>query len=114
MLLAVSKRLTVRCKFRNIARVPKPRQMRVVIAFLLTAFAATTVLFAQEQGRVVRGLTFVGNRALDNYTLESAIATTKSSAWARYWPVRWLGLGEKRYFDELEFRRDVVRLILFY
>jgi len=75
---------------------------------------ATTVLAAQEQERVVRGLSFVGNRALDDYTLESAIATTKSSAWARYAIVRWLGLGEKRYFNEIEFRRDVVRLILLY
>ena len=63
---------------------------------------------------MVRGLSFAGNRALDDYTLESAIATTKSSAWARLWYVRWLGLGEKRYFNEIEFRRDVVRLILLY
>ncbi len=42
------------------------------------------------------------------------IATTKSSAWASRWYLRWLGLGEKRYFNEVEFRRDVVRLILFY
>ncbi len=57
---------------------------------------------------------FAGNRALDDYALESAIATTKSSWWARNPLVRWLGLGEKRYFSEVEFRRDVVRLILFY
>jgi len=81
---------------------------------LLVALVATTVLAAQEQERVVRGLSFVGNRSLDDYTLESAIATTKSSAWARYGIVRWLGLGEKRYFNEIEFRRDVVRLILLY
>lgn len=81
---------------------------------MLVVLAATTVLPAQEQERVVRGLTFVGNSALDDYTLESAIATTKSSAWARYWFVKWLGLGEKRYFNEVEFRRDVVRLILLY
>jgi len=76
--------------------------------------AAPTVLSAQEQQRVVRGLSFAGNRTLDNYTLESVIATTKSSWWARSPLVRWLGLGEKRYFDELEFRRDVVRLGLLY
>jgi len=81
---------------------------------LLAVLAATSVLPAQEQGRVVRGLTFVGNKAIDDYTLESAIATTASSWWARYGIVRWLGLGEKRYFDEVEFRRDVVRLILLY
>ncbi len=81
---------------------------------MVAVHAAATVLSAQEQERVVRGLSFVGNRALDDYTLESAIATTKSSWWARAWYVRWLGLGEKRYFNELEFRRDVVRLILLY
>jgi len=63
---------------------------------------------------VVRGLSFEGNRAYDNVTLESVIATTKSGWWARFSLVRWIGLGEKRYFSEIEFRRDVVRLILFY
>jgi len=63
---------------------------------------------------VVRGLSFKGNHALDNLTLETAIATPKSSYFARQWWLRWLGLGEKRYFDELEFRRDVVRLVLLY
>ena len=113
-LFAVSKRLTVRSKCRNIAKTAKSRQLRVIHTLLLACCTATTVLSAQELGRVVRGLSFVGNKALDTYTLESAIATTKSSAWARYWIVRWLGLGEKRYFNEVEFRRDVVRLILLY
>src|SRR6266436_539539 len=113
-LFAVSKSLTVRCKCRNIAEIGKPRQLRVIPCLLLAALVATTVLAAQEQERVVRGPSFVGNRALDDYSLESAIATTKSSAWARYPIVRWLGLGEKRYFNEVEFRRDVVRLILLY
>ena len=63
---------------------------------------------------MVRGLSFEGNRAYDNVTLESVIATTKSGWWARFSLVRWIGLGEKRYFSEIEFRRDVVRLILFY
>jgi len=81
---------------------------------LLAALAAPTVLSAQDQERVVRGLSFDGNRALDDYTLASAIATTSSSWWATYWLVRWMGLGEKRYFNEVEFRRDVVRLILLY
>lgn len=63
---------------------------------------------------MVRGLTFVGNRAIDDYTLSTVIATSKSSYFATAWWVRWLGLGAKRYFDEVEFQRDVVRLILFY
>ena len=70
---------------------------------------------AQEQGeRVVRKLSFVGNKALDDETLASVIATTNSSFWATFDLVRWLGLGEKRYLNEIEFRRDVVRLVLQY
>ncbi|MGH7529811.1 MAG: BamA/OMP85 family outer membrane protein [Gemmatimonadales bacterium] len=88
--------------------------MRVIAFVLLTALAVPAAVSAQEQERVVRDLSFVGNQALDDYTLESAIATTASGWWARNPLVRWLGLGEKRYFDELEFRRDVFRLGLLY
>jgi len=63
---------------------------------------------------VVRGLDFQGNRSVDEYTLRSIISTTSSSLLATSPLLRWTGLGAKRYFDELEFRRDVVRLILFY
>jgi outer membrane protein insertion porin family len=92
----------------------KLRQLRVIHLLCVSALLATTVLSAQDQERVVRGLTFEGNRAIDGVTLASVIATTQSSAWASRWYLRWLGLGEKRYFSEIEFRRDVVRLILFY
>jgi len=37
-----------------------------------------------------------------------------SSWWATSWLVRWMGLGEKRYFNEVDSARDVVRLILLY
>lgn len=63
---------------------------------------------------MVLDLDFVGNKAIDSYTLSTVISTTKSSFFATCWCVRWLGLGAKRYFDEVEFQRDVVRLILFY
>ena len=63
---------------------------------------------------MVRQLSFAGNRAVDAYTLRSSIATTSSGWFATFFLVRWLGLGEKRYFDETEFRRDVVRLVLLY
>lgn len=63
---------------------------------------------------MVRGLSFIGNHAIDDYTLSTAIATTNSGDFASKWWLRWIGLGEKRYFDELEFRRDVVRVLLLY
>ena len=69
---------------------------------------------AAQQERVVRGLSFEGNHAIDDYTLETAIATSSSSVFASLWLLRWMRLGEKRYFNELEFRRDVVRLLLLY
>lgn len=69
---------------------------------------------AQTQPRVVRGLTFQGNRSLSNALLSSSIATTASSWFARVGLVRWIGLGEKRFFNELEFQRDVLRLQVLY
>jgi len=63
---------------------------------------------------VVRSLTFDGNHAIPDYNLSIAIGTTNSSWFARKWFVRWIGLGEKRYFDPVEFRRDVLRVTLFY
>jgi outer membrane protein insertion porin family len=92
--------------------------MRVapLLAIASLCLAAVRPLVAQQEPttRVVRGLSFAGNRAIDDYTLSTVIATSKSSFFATAWWVRWVGLGEKREFDELEFRRDVVRLILFY
>lgn len=93
----------------------QPRQLRALRPFLLVAvFAAAPLAAQQEPQRVVRGLSFEGNHAIDDYTLRSAIATTSSSAFATSPFLRWLGLGEKRSFNELEFRRDVVRLLLLY
>lgn len=80
----------------------------------VTLAAPLLPLAAQSEQRVVRGLSFEGNTSIDSYTLSSAIATSPSAWLARAWWVRWLGLGEKRYLDEVEFRRDVVRLLLLY
>jgi outer membrane protein assembly factor BamA len=76
--------------------------------------AAAVQLAAQEQPRVVRKLDFDGNSAIPDEVLASAIATTNSSWFARAFLIRSLGLGEKRYFDEQEFKRDVVRLVVLY
>jgi outer membrane protein insertion porin family len=81
---------------------------------LVAVFAAARLAAQQEPQRVVRGLSFEGNHAIDDYTLSTAIGTSNSSWFARAFPIRLLRLGEKRLFNELEFRRDVVRLILLY
>ncbi|OLB18347.1 MAG: hypothetical protein AUH12_02570 [Gemmatimonadetes bacterium 13_2_20CM_69_8] len=89
--------------------------MRAFLPVLVVAVLAAARLAAQQESqRVVRGLSFEGNHAIDRYALSAAIATTNSSTFATSPWLRWLGLGEKRPFNELEFRRDVVRLLLLY
>ena len=91
--------------------------MRALAALLLVALSAAAPLplaAQQEPQRVVRDLSFEGNHALDDYTLRTAISTSSSSWFARAFLIRYFGLGEKRYFNELEFRRDVIRLLLLY
>jgi outer membrane protein assembly factor BamA len=97
---------------RDAARLRQLRALRLTL--LVAVFAAAPLAAQQEQQRVVRGLSFEGNHAIDDYTLSTAIGTSNSSWFARAFPIRLLGLGEKRYFNELEFRRDVIRLLLLY
>jgi outer membrane protein assembly factor BamA len=81
---------------------------------LLSPLLLAATLQAQEPERVIRGLEFQGNQAITSEVLAAAISTTNSSSFARVFLFRWLGLGEKRYFDEQEFRRDVIRLHVLY
>src|SRR5438876_4277506 len=98
---------------RDAARLRQLRALRLTL--LVAVLAAAPLAAQQEPQRVVRGLSFEGNHAIDDYSLSTAIATTNSSAFATKWYLRWIPwLGEKRYFNELEFRRDVVRLLLLY
>jgi outer membrane protein insertion porin family len=69
----------------------------------------------QQQQLIVRQLDFEGNRAISDEVLAAAIITTNSSWFARAFFFRSFGfLGAKRFFDEEEFRRDVVRLTVLY
>src|SRR2546427_483676 len=97
---------------RDAARLRQLRALRLTL--LVAVFAAAPLAAQQEQQRVVRGLSFEGNHAIDDFTLSTAIGTSNSSWFARAFPIRLLGLGEKRSFNELEFRRDVIRLLLLY
>ncbi|MEO5798655.1 MAG: BamA/TamA family outer membrane protein [Gemmatimonadales bacterium] len=69
---------------------------------------------AQSSQLVIRGLGFSGNHAIDGTTLAAAIATTNSSAFVRWRAFRWLGLGQKRLFNQQDFLRDILRLQLVY
>ncbi len=87
---------------------------RGALLAVLATLLATAPLRAQDEPLIVRGLSFQGNHALDATQLSTAISTTNSSWFARSGMVRWIGLGEKRPFDQLEFERDVLRVTLLY
>jgi outer membrane protein assembly factor BamA len=63
---------------------------------------------------VVRAVQFTGNRAISNEQLRASIATSRSSWFARSPLVSWMGLGEKRYLNDTELRRDVLRITALY
>jgi len=86
----------------------------LVVAAVAFGFGDLAAQPGQAPERTVTSVRFEGNRAIDRLTLEEAIATSASS-----WPygvplLKHLGLGQRRLFDELEFRRDVVRLQILY
>ena len=63
---------------------------------------------------VVYGLKFEGNQYLEDLRLRASIRTTPSSAFARHPLLRWLGLGQKRYFNERDLQEDLIRLLVLY
>ncbi|MDH3368242.1 MAG: BamA/TamA family outer membrane protein [Gemmatimonadota bacterium] len=84
---------------------------------LLTLAALPQGLTGQARdvrGPVVRGLAFDGNKSIDDNILAISIATSVSTFFARSALVRWIGIGERRYFDEVEFQRDVLRILALY
>ncbi len=90
---------------------------RAAEAVLVLAALVAAPLAAQEIGapeRTVVGLHFQGNRVLDDFTLSTVLATSNSTWTYQYGITRWLPIGTRQTFDEIEFRRDVVRLQLFY
>jgi outer membrane protein insertion porin family len=90
------------------------RRVSLMLGLLVALGSASPARAQQPPQRVVRQLSFEDNRAIADEVLAAAIVTTNSSWFARTFFFRWLGLGAKRYFDEEEFRRDVVRLSVLY
>ena len=81
--------------------------------FLVTAPAPLGAQELDEQRLAVRDLSFAGNRAIDDLMLRASIATTEGSCGIPLLGCLF-GLGETRYLDEREFRRDVLRLRTLY
>ena len=90
------------------------RALRGVLVAVALGAVAPPRVDAQAVTLVVRGLSFSGNHAIDATALAAAIATTNSSAFARWGLFRWLGLGDKRLFSQADFLRDILRLQVVY
>jgi outer membrane protein assembly factor BamA len=90
------------------------RSVLLPLAFLPLLTGGLAGQEEEPRGLIVRGIAFEGNRAIDDNTLAISIATSQSSWFARAGLVSWIGLGAKRYFDETEFRRDVLRIRALY
>lgn len=84
---------------------------RFAEAVLVLVALSAGSLAAQERPpeRVVGEVNFKGNRALDKFTLAAAISTSSSPQLFQY-----LRIGDRKRWDETEFRRDVLRLQVLY
>ncbi len=85
-----------------------------MLALLALVPGAIHAQNGEQPQRVIRQLSFEGNRSINDYTLRRSIATTQSAAIARWGLTRWMGLGHKSYVDQTEFRRDVLRIQALY
>lgn len=86
----------------------------ILAAVLAWAPARAAAQSKRTKDLVVRKLAFEGNKVIEDPTLAASISTTNSGFFATHGFLRWTGLGEKRYFDELNFQRDVLRLQVLY
>src|SRR5690606_38997276 len=112
-------RLRPMAMYRTVGVTPSRNQIYTMRSIgpagLLLALAATaSPLVAQDGSLVVRGLHFKGNKSSDNVLLEASMATTNSAWLARSPLFRWIGHGEKRLFNERQFRAAVERVRLLY
>ncbi|MEO8294787.1 MAG: BamA/TamA family outer membrane protein [Gemmatimonadota bacterium] len=90
------------------------RAMAVSLVLILLLLSNFQSLFGQEGQRVVMGLKFQGNKSINAAVLSAGISTTPSGWFRRAFPFKYLGLGEKRYFNETEFLKDVLRVQAIY
>ena len=91
-----------------------PLVQAVGVALVLLLGTAAPLAAQDRDDLVVRRMKFKGNSSLSPTLLAASIATTNSGWFARTAPFKWLGLGEKRYFNETDFQRDVLRLEVLY
>lgn len=91
------------------ATVRRPAEAVLILAAL--SAGSLVAQETQERERSVAKVSFEGNRTIDDYTLGISIATTAPQG---FFLLKLFGGGERSPFDEVEFRRDVLRIQLLY
>ena len=86
----------------------------VTCGILGLACVAPASLHAQDEGLVVKQLKFEGNKSIESATLAASIATSNSSWWSRSSITGWTGAGTRKYLNDRELQRDVLRLEVLY
>lgn len=98
----------------KVSQVPSRWRAMATLCGVAALGAAAVPAPAQLVPLVVHSVKFPGNRAIDPYVLEASILTTASSFFASKPLVRWLGLGDKKYFNQIDFEGDSLRLWILY
>ncbi len=88
--------------------------MCVLVGLASTVATSTWAQDFEETRPVVRGISFRGNRSIDDALLRISISNTQSSAFQRPAVLRWLPFGEKRYLNERQLRTDLLRVRALY
>ncbi|HEY4099381.1 MAG TPA: BamA/TamA family outer membrane protein [Gemmatimonadales bacterium] len=89
---------------------PVRERRLMALAAVVLAAAVAKPASAQLVEPVVRSVRFTGNHDVDPDLLAASIATTESTFFARVWWLRWIGLGQKRTFNPVEFATDLQRV----
>ena len=98
----------------RVSRVLSRWRVLATLFGVVTLGVQATPAPAQLVPLVVHSVNFPGNHAIDPYVLEASILTTSSSFFASKSLVRWLGWGDKKYFNQIDFEGDSFRLAILY
>ncbi|MGE0554978.1 MAG: outer membrane protein assembly factor [Gemmatimonadales bacterium] len=89
-------------------------RLAAIVAVAVVATAQPGAAQDPDQELIIRSLKFEGNESISDLALRAAIVNTESSFFASSSLLRWINLGDKRRFNEREFRADAARIRLLY
>lgn len=90
------------------------RAARVLLVALVLAMPASPLAGQVQRQLVIKGVRFQGAKSIEEPILAASIKTTNSSFFVTSKFLSWLGFGQKRYFNESDFKADVLRLGVLY